>query len=89
MDYITKKLLKKTGLGCPICGSASSLTITQKNFYEELVREHGSSMVIIRCSECFLELNQYGDDGESYSSIIKKAWDKWCDRNKNEKEEDV
>lgn len=83
MDYITTKLLKKCGLGCPICGRADSLTVTPKSFYDELVTKNGNSMVIIECHNCNLELNQYGGANETYGSIIQKIWDKWCSRNYN------
>ncbi|MBR3389524.1 MAG: hypothetical protein IKG83_03320 [Prevotella sp.] len=83
MDYITTKLLKKCGFGCPICGQADNLTVTSKGFYDELVAEHGSAMVSVECHNCNLELNQYGEANEKYDSIIQKIWDKWCSRNYN------
>lgn len=88
LNYITKKMLKTSNLGCPFCGSVDNLWIAPNDRgYRELVDQHGSAMISIECDRCAMALKQFGERGESYNDVLSKLWDRWCVRGGGDQDE--
>ena len=67
--------------GCPICNRKDKLEITAKQTYDELVAEHGSSLVSIECKRCGIEMRQYYIDNNNYYFGLGKLMQRWNTRN--------
>lgn len=76
------------GKCCPLCEKTDQVVIETKEFYDEVVDEHGSTVLTIECKRCNLEVNDYdmektGDYAMARDRVVEKwnslpRWQKFC-----------
>ena len=65
---------------CPFCGMQERLTITDPESYEKLVAENGSSVIVLRCRGCNMELSQHDIPNNNYMMGTGKLIERWNHR---------
>lgn len=65
---------------CPFCGEHEHLTISDPESYGELVAEHGSSVIVIRCRSCNTELSQHRIPNNNYMLGVGLLLGRWNHR---------
>ena len=68
---------------CPMCGKRDRVFIETRNFYEDLLREHGKACLEIECDRCRVKLTTYAHDFANeigYDKRVEDIRDKWNTR---------
>lgn len=68
---------------CPFCGGMK-LRVTDRSSYYELVGEHGSACVVIRCETCHLDMYEFSTSIKNYEKKVEKLIKKWNRRVESE-----
>ena len=83
---MNEKMFVKLALPCPFCGSKDLDVETRKTF-NELVKEHGSACVTVRCNDCSCQAYHFTSlvedkkrDAKNYSKRLEMLLDKWNTR---------
>ena len=79
-DYSDKDIEVGNVRPCPFCGMQERLTITDPESYEKLVAEHGSSVIVLRCKGCDMDLSQHDIPGNNYMMGAGKLIERWNHR---------
>ena len=65
---------------CPFCGMQERLTISDPESYEKLVAENGSSVIVLRCRGCNMELSQHSIPNNNYMLGVGLLLGRWNHR---------
>lgn len=65
---------------CPFCGETEHLIITDPERYGNLVEEHGSSVIVLECKKCDMEMRQHGIPGNNYMMGTGMLIERWNHR---------
>ena len=60
---------------CPFCGN-TELELTPKNFYDELLEEHGRACISVSCHKCKTDMYEHTDD-VTYEDKVELLIEKW------------
>ena len=68
---------------CPFCGN-SKLYVTNKQSFDNICEEHGSSLVAVECRVCGTEMREYSVPNNNYWMGMGMLIGKWNTRNGGE-----
>ena len=65
---------------CPFCGTVDGLEISERDSYNELVEEYGTSLIYIECKTCAMEFKLYEVPDNNYDLGVGILITRWNQR---------
>jgi hypothetical protein len=62
---------------CPLCEKADKVEMFPKSLFLKNVADHGTSMLIIKCTRCDIEVDDYNMDNTDYETVHDRLATKW------------